>query len=38
MANWTALANTYCKDIPFSLIQEGWNDLVANGKFIPNVG
>ena len=35
MANWTALSNTYCKDIPFSLIQEGWNDLVANGKFIP---
>lgn len=38
MANWTALANTYCKDIPQSLIVEGWNDLVANGKFIPNVG
>lgn len=38
MANWTALANTFNVDIPFSIIQEGWNDLVANGGFIPNVG
>lgn len=38
MANWTALSNTFNIDIPFSVIQDGWNDLVANGKFIPGVG
>jgi len=37
MANFTALANNYQIDIPQSAILEGWQELVDERKFIPNV-